>query len=308
MYIRCLRGASSWGWKCRKMTKIPKNQPEVVVEVVVVAKGGAGEGEGSRLQQNLLMRWRLMGLVEWMERDPQKEPQKKPQKKSLILVERIVLVQQERIWKASLRTLWFNLLRLSKRKNDRKGHRRLRQNQRWPANPNKRRKRKKMRRWKRKKMRRKQTNRRRREDSKKEEPEKDQKKDEKHEEKETKPRTISDAQVTKAKHELEMYKEDPAGWAHVIKLFDATKIPERDSTPKYMYWAYSMYWGTRRVGLLQKQPSGKNVHYSSFGGGHCTHIGIPTEACKMLVGALIGILLVLFFVGEMLFCRNAQRM
>ena len=145
-------------------------------------------------------------------------------------------------------------------------------------------------------------------DSKKEEPEKDQKKDEKHEERETKPRTISDAQVTKAKHELEMYKEDPAGWAHVIKLFDATKIPERDSTPKYMYWAYSMYWGTRRVGLLQKQPSGKNVHYSSFGGGHCTHIGIPTEACKMLVGALIGILLVLFFVGEMLFCRNAQRM
>ena len=99
------------------------------------------------------------------------------------------------------------------------------------------------------------------------------------------PRPPSKSQVDVAKHEMMEYKDDPASWAHVERLYEATKISERECTPKSMYWSYSMYWGTHRVGLLQKQTSGKNTHVTSLGGGHCIHIGIPTEACKMVVGA-----------------------
>lgn len=93
-------------------------------------------------------------------------------------------------------------------------------------------------------------------------------------------------QVDWAKKELTDAKtSDPAQWDHALKLFEAVKAPEKSCVEKYMYWNLSMYWTTRRVGLLQKQcGSGGPKHVLSFGGGHCSHIGIPFEACRLFVG------------------------
>ena len=92
-------------------------------------------------------------------------------------------------------------------------------------------------------------------------------------------------QVDWAKKELTDAKtSDPAQWDHALKLFEAVKVPERSCVEKYMYWSLSMYWTTRRVGLLQKQCGGAPKHVLSFGGGHCSHIGIPFEAARLYVG------------------------
>lgn len=92
-------------------------------------------------------------------------------------------------------------------------------------------------------------------------------------------------QVDWAKKELTDAKtSDQAQWDHALKLFEAVKVPERSCVEKYMYWSLSMYWTTRRVGLLQKQCGGAPKHVLSFGGGHCSHIGIPFEAARLYVG------------------------
>ena len=98
-------------------------------------------------------------------------------------------------------------------------------------------------------------------------------------------RTISDTQKTWAMDYLtDMKKTDEAGWEHVEKLFSATKVAERLSVSKFAFFTLSMYWSTRRVGLLQRKPEGGTCrHVLSFGGGACTHIGIPTEACRLYV-------------------------
>ena len=91
-------------------------------------------------------------------------------------------------------------------------------------------------------------------------------------------------QMDWAKQELTDAKtSDPAQWDHALKLFEAVKVQEKSCVEKYMYWSLSMYWTTRRVGLLQKQCGGGPKHVLSFGGGHCTHIGIPFEACRLFV-------------------------
>ena len=51
----------------------------------------------------------------------------------------------------------------------------------------------------------------------------------------------------------------------------------------------SMYWTTRRVGVLQKQTLGGTKHVLSFGGGHCKHIGIPFVASELFVRNLIAL-------------------
>ena len=48
-------------------------------------------------------------------------------------------------------------------------------------------------------------------------------------------------------------KQDSSAWFFVIKLFEGTKSPERSCDTKMMtHFSFSMYWRTRRVGLLQK--------------------------------------------------------
>ena len=100
----------------------------------------------------------------------------------------------------------------------------------------------------------------------------------------TGPRAPSDRAKQWAMAKLVEAKQDPPAWLHVCKLFEGTKIPERSSGDKLMYFSFSMYWRTRRVGLLQKQPTGGNKHLLSFGGGHCIHIGIPYVASRLYVG------------------------
>ena len=107
--------------------------------------------------------------------------------------------------------------------------------------------------------------------------------------KEKKPRALSKKQETWALTFLQDAKndeEDPATWEHALKMFDATKCEERNCVPKMTYWAFSMYWGARRVGLLQKVCGGGSKHVLSFGGGHCKHIAIPTEATRLFVSWL----------------------
>ena len=105
------------------------------------------------------------------------------------------------------------------------------------------------------------------------------------EEKETKVKPPTDRQKTWAEGVLMDAKNDSPSWDHVIKLFEATKKDERDPYPKMHYWGLSMYYNTRRVGLLQQQKGkGKKVHVMSFSGGAvCTHIGIPLAATCLVV-------------------------
>lgn len=119
------------------------------------------------------------------------------------------------------------------------------------------------------------------------------KKDEKEDQEEPKetkePRPPSKKQVDEAKLALVEAKADPATWAHVEKLFAATESPERACAKKYHFWLTSMYWGTRRVGLLQKKAGQKSINVLSFGGGFCKHIGIPAEACQLFVGPSVDV-------------------
>ena len=93
-------------------------------------------------------------------------------------------------------------------------------------------------------------------------------------------------QVSFAKSTLEDALSDPPTLAHVEKLFAATTVAEREmSLDKQIYWGYSLYYNTRRVGLLQLKGSAKRKsHVMSFGGGCCKHIGIPLEASRLMVG------------------------
>ena len=53
-------------------------------------------------------------------------------------------------------------------------------------------------------------------------------------------------------------KGDPASWFHAQKLFEGVKQTEKSCLAKWTYWQNSMYWTTRRVGVLQKQTLGGN--------------------------------------------------
>ena len=98
------------------------------------------------------------------------------------------------------------------------------------------------------------------------------------------PRQPSNRVTQWAMTKLAEAKQDSPAWHHVCKLFEGTNVPERSCGDKLMYFSFSMYWLTRRVGLLQKQPMGGNKHLLSFGGGHCIHIGIPYVASRLYVG------------------------
>ena len=83
-------------------------------------------------------------------------------------------------------------------------------------------------------------------------------------------------------------KQDSSAWFFVIKLFEGTKVAERSCDTKiFGNFSFSMYWRTRRVGLLQKQVGGGSKHLMSYGGGICQHIGIPYTACRLVVRILI---------------------
>lgn len=84
-------------------------------------------------------------------------------------------------------------------------------------------------------------------------------------------------------------KGDPASWFHAQKLFEGVKQTEKSCLAKWTYWQNSMYWTTRRVGVLQKQTRGGTKHVLSFGGGHCKHIGIPFVASELFVRNLIAL-------------------
>ena len=82
-------------------------------------------------------------------------------------------------------------------------------------------------------------------------------------------------------------KGDPASWFHAVKLFEGVKLAEKSCSAKWTYWQNSMYWTTRRVGVLQRKTGGGLKHVLSFGGGHCKHIGIPFVATQLFVRNLI---------------------
>ena len=93
-------------------------------------------------------------------------------------------------------------------------------------------------------------------------------------------------------------KADDAAWHHVLRLFKAMEAPEvtrenqHETLEKRQHWSLSMYWDSKRIGLLQKRPSGKGAaHVLSFGGGHCLHIGLPLEAIRMYAGHQVVFLL-----------------
>ena len=107
--------------------------------------------------------------------------------------------------------------------------------------------------------------------------------------KEIKPVRPPSQKLQKWAHEhLVEAKQDSSAWFFVIKLFEGTKVAERSCDTKMMtHFNFSMYWRTRRVGLLQKQDGGGSKHLMSYGGGHCQHIGIPYMACRLVVRILI---------------------
>ena len=82
---------------------------------------------------------------------------------------------------------------------------------------------------------------------------------------------------------LKESKADPAAWFHVQELHKALKfhkLTDKKEVPKYDFWSLSMYWQTKRVGLLQKQESGF-VHVTSFGCTWCKNIAMCAHAARM---------------------------
>lgn len=96
----------------------------------------------------------------------------------------------------------------------------------------------------------------------------------------------SKAHIDSAMAELKDAKSDDASWEHVCKLFAATKNDPKKCKHVFQYWTYSMYWHSKRVGLLQKGTATGTRHILSFGGTFCPHIGIPAEACRLYVCSL----------------------
>lgn len=96
----------------------------------------------------------------------------------------------------------------------------------------------------------------------------------------------SDRASKKAKDRMIEARADPATWFHVQRLWKSINgkvTKENPGLKKFEYWQFSMYYNTFRVGLLHKGTSGKLRHVLSFGGGHCTDIGLPLEAAYMYV-------------------------
>lgn len=95
------------------------------------------------------------------------------------------------------------------------------------------------------------------------------------------PKMPSDRAAKKAKDRMIEARSDPATWFHVQRLWKSINgkvTKENPNLKKFEYWQFSMYYNTFRVGLLHKGTSGKFRHVLSFGGGHCTDIGLPLEA------------------------------
>ena len=100
----------------------------------------------------------------------------------------------------------------------------------------------------------------------------------------------SDRAIKKAKDEIIEAKSDAASWFFAERLWKSINgkvTKEHPNLKKYEFWQFSMYYGTFRVGLLHKGESGKFRHVLSFGGGHCTDIGLPLEAAYMYVTCLV---------------------
>ena len=84
----------------------------------------------------------------------------------------------------------------------------------------------------------------------------------------------------------DMKNSDEAGWYHAKELHKALKyhkLSDRMEVPKWEFWSLSMYWGTGRVGVLQKHQQKGFVHIISFGGVHVKNIAMSTHAARMYV-------------------------
>eukprot|EP00438_Fugacium_kawagutii_P032050 Skav228643 [mRNA] locus=scaffold5539:31121:34175:- [translate_table: standard] len=84
---------------------------------------------------------------------------------------------------------------------------------------------------------------------------------------------------------LARLRDDPSAAFFAKKMFDATKVPERQCDRQMEFWRFSMYWDARRVGVLQRMgPSKKKTHVTTVSGTNvCTHIGIPMSAALLWV-------------------------
>lgn len=102
---------------------------------------------------------------------------------------------------------------------------------------------------------------------------------------EIKPKTPSQSQIKDAVEDLKDAKTDSELWGFVNVMFQATEKDPQACKDTFNNWSYSMYWNSKRVGLLQKGSGGRNSHVLSFGGTFCPHIGIPAAACKIYVGS-----------------------
>ena len=109
------------------------------------------------------------------------------------------------------------------------------------------------------------------------------------EKKEIKPKSPSPSQIKDAEEDLKDAKTDSELWGFVQTMFQATEKDPQTCKDTFNNWSYSMYWSTKRVGLLQKGSGGRSSHVLSFGGAFCPHIGIPATACKIYVGSLMSL-------------------
>eukprot|EP00438_Fugacium_kawagutii_P012769 Skav214218 [mRNA] locus=scaffold489:544926:549630:+ [translate_table: standard] len=99
------------------------------------------------------------------------------------------------------------------------------------------------------------------------------------------------ALVTFADKHMKDASNDPATWFHVAQLWPALadKSITQDkwqTVAKPHYWSYSMYWKTKRCGLLTKNANG-GVHVTSFGGVWTRNIALSLQAAQMFVAASV---------------------
>ena len=103
-----------------------------------------------------------------------------------------------------------------------------------------------------------------------------------------KKRGPSDKQKQAAKVLLSALRSDPRKWGCVQKLYEAcSEEVNAGNVMRFEHYTLSVYWTTKRVGLLAKQEVGKPKHILSFGNPFSPAISLPLCGVSLYVHLLV---------------------
>lgn len=87
---------------------------------------------------------------------------------------------------------------------------------------------------------------------------------------------------------LNALRSDPTKWGCVQKLYEAcSEEVNPTNVMRFEHYTLSVYWTTKRVGLLAKPEVGKPKHILSFGNPFSTAISLPLCGVSLYVHLLV---------------------